>query len=318
MRKVFVGVDVAKDKLDVSISPDGLKYDTLQILNKEGSILDFFIYLKNTYKKSDFYFGYEATSNYMHVLQKLLTQNGFNHVMINPYMMSHYLRHLNSRKKTDILDSVGIAKFIQTLDQEEFKTVFNQSEKSLRKYTSTINLLRKLDTQLSNFVHSQKDNPIPLIDLLIVSLRAKIKEVKKELEKEAEKVLKELFPHVIELQKQIKGVGFALLLELIPIFLKSQNYTLKQLQSFVGLSPRLYESGSSVRKKETMSKRGSSLVRKLLYLSTLSAIRHNEIIKEKYLRMVASGKNKMVSVVACMSHLFRAIYIKFYQGLVNA
>lgn len=317
MRKVFVGVDVAKDKLDVSISLDGLKYDTLQILNKEGSILDFFVYLKNTYKKSDFYFGYEATSNYMHVLQKLLTQNGFNHVMINPYMMSHYLRHLNSRKKTDILDSVGIAKFIQTLDQEEFKTVFNQSEKSLRKYTSTINILRKLDTQLSNFIHSQKDNPIPLIDLLVVSLRSKIKEVKKELEKEAEKVLKELFPHVIELQKQIKGVGFALLLELIPIFLKSQNYTLKQLQSFVGLSPRLYESGSSVRKKETMSKRGSSLVRKLLYLSTLSAIRHNEIIKEKYLRMVASGKNKMVSVVACMSHLFRAVYIKFHQGLVN-
>lgn len=317
MRKVFVGVDVAKDKLDVSISPDGLKYDTLQILNKEGSILDFFIYLKNTYKKSDFYFGYEATSNYMHVLQKLLTQNGFNHVMINPYMMSHYLRHLNSRKKTDILDSVGIAKFIQTLDQEEFKTVFNQSEKSLRKYTSTINLLRKLDTQLSNFVHSQKDNPIPLIDMLIVSLRAKIKEVKKELEKEAEKVLKELFPHVVQIQKEVKGVGSALLLELIPIFLKSQNYTLKQLQSFVGLSPRLYESGSSVRKKETMSKRGSSLVRKLLYLSTLSAIRHNEIIKEKYLRMVASGKNKMVSVVACMSHLFRAVYIKFHQGLVN-
>lgn len=304
--------------MDISISLDGLKYDTLQILNKEGSILDFFVYLKNTYKKSDFYFGYEATSNYMHVLQKLLTQNGFNHVMINPYMMSHYLRHLNSRKKTDILDSVGIAKFIQTLDQEDFKTVFNQSEKSLRKYTSTINLLRKLDTQLSNFIHSQKDNPIPLIDLLIISLRVKIKEVKKELEKEAEKVLKELFPHVIELQKQIKGVGFALLLELIPIFLKSQNYTLKQLQSFVGLSPRLYESGSSVRKKETMSKRGSSLVRKLLYLSTLSAIRHNEIIREKYLRMVASGKNKMVSIVACMSHLFRAVYIKFHQGLVNA
>ena len=87
MRKVFVGVDVAKDKLDISISLDGLKYDTLQILNKEGSILDFFVYLKNTYKKSDFYFGYEATSNYMHVLQKLLTKNGFNHVMINPYMM---------------------------------------------------------------------------------------------------------------------------------------------------------------------------------------------------------------------------------------
>jgi len=318
MRKVFVGVDVAKDKLDISITLDGLKYDPLQILNNESSILGFFDYLKATYKKSELFFGYEATSNYMHVLQKLLTVHDFKQIMINPYMMSHYLKHLNSRKKSDLADSFGIAKYIQTLDQEEFKTIFNQSDKTLRKYTSAINLLRKLDTQLSNFVHSQKENPIVSLDSFLCILKLKILEIKKGLEKEAEKVLKELFPHVVELQKEIKGVGYALLLELVPIFLKSQNYTLKQLQSFVGLSPRVFESGTSVHKKESMSKRGSSLVRKLLYLCAMSAIRFNPIIKEKYTRLVESGKNKMVALVACMSHLFRAVYVKFHQGLVNA
>ncbi|WP_025343474.1 hypothetical protein [Sulfurospirillum multivorans] len=53
MRKVvFVGVDVAKDKLDISFTCDGQKYDSLTILNNEGSILGFFDYLKTTYKKS--------------------------------------------------------------------------------------------------------------------------------------------------------------------------------------------------------------------------------------------------------------------------
>lgn len=318
MRKVFVGVDVAKDKLDISITVDGLKYDPLQILNNESSILGFFEYLKNTYKKSEFFFGYEATSNYMHVLQKLLHENNFKNIMINPYMMSHYLKHLNSRKKSDLADSVGIAKFIQTLEQDDFKTTFNQSDKTLHKYTSAINLLRKLNTQLSNYIHSQKENPIDSLDSLLTLLELSIKNTKKSIEKEAEKVLKELFPHVIELQKEIKGVGYALLLELVPIFLKSQNYTLKQLQSFVGLSPRVFESGTSVHKKEAISKRGSSLVRKLLYLCTMSAIQHNEIIKEKYLRLVSAGKNKMVALVACMSHLFRAVYVKFHQGLIDA
>lgn len=318
MRKVFVGVDVAKDKLDISITLDGLKNDFLQILNNESSILGFFDYLKNTYKKSELFFGYEATSNYMHILQKLLTQNKFKQIMINPYMMSHYLKHLNSRTKSDLADSQGIAKYIQTLNQEDFKTVFNQDNKTLTKYTSSINLLRKLATQLTNFIHSQKENPIEHLDTLLSALKLQIKETKKSLDKEAEKVLIELFPHVIELQKQIKGVGYALLLELIPIFLKSENYTLKQLQSFVGLSPRVFESGSSVRKREAMSKRGSSLVRKLLYLCTMSAIQHNEIIKEKYTRLVSNGKNKMVALVACMSHLFRAVYVKFHQGLINA
>lgn len=317
MRKVFVGVDVASGKLDISITLDGLIYDPLQILNNESSILGFFDYLKMTYKKSDFYFGYEATSNYMHVLQKLVHENDFKQIMINPYVMSHYLKHLNSRTKNDKVDSIGIAKFIQTLDQEDFKTIFNQDHKSLRKYTSAINLLRKLETQLKNFIHSQKENPIDSLDLFLVSLKLTIKETKKGIEKEAESVLKELFPHVMQLQKEIKGVGYALLLELVPIFLKSENYTLKQLQSFVGLSPRIFQSGSSVHKRESMSKRGSSLVRKLLYLCTMSAIQHNEIIKEKYNRLVEGGKNKMVALVACMSHLFRAVYVKFHQGLVN-
>jgi len=318
MRKVvFVGVDVAKDKLDISFTCDGQKYDSLTILNNEGSILGFFDYLKTTYKKSEFFVGYEATSNYMHLLQKLLCQQDFKQIMINPYMMSHYLKHLNSRTKSDLADSQGIAKFIQTLDQEDFKTIFNQNDKTLRKYTSSINLLRKLDTQLKNFIHSQKENPIDFLDSFLLSLKLKIKETKKGLEKEAENVLKQLFPHVIELKDQIKGVGYALLLELVPIFLKSQNYTLKQLQSFVGLSPRIFQSGTSVHKKESMSKRGSSLVRKLLYLSAMSAVRYNDIIKEKYNRLVEGGKNKMVALVACMSHLFRAVYVKFHQGLVN-
>ena len=318
MRKVFVGVDVSKDKLDISLTVDAQKYQSFDIFNNETSILGFFEYLKNTYKKSTFYIGYEATSNYMHVLQKLCSEHNINQIMINPYMMSHYLKHLNSRKKSDTLDSLGITKYIYTLDENEFKTIFNQSEKTLKKYNSAINLLRKLDTQLKNFTHSQKDNPIPLMDTLILALLHKIKETKKELDKQAKVVLIELFPHVEQLKNEIKGVGYALLLELIPIFLKSQNYTLKQLQSFVGLSPRIFESGSSVRKRESMSKRGSSLVRKLLYMSAMVSIRYNPIIKEKYIRMVSSGKNKMVSLVACMSHIFRAVYIKFNQGLIYA
>ena len=40
-------------------------------------------------------------------------------------------------------------------------------------------------------------------------------------------------------------------------------------------------------------------------------------LQDKYMT-ISSGKNKMVSLVACMSHIFRAVYIKFNQGLVYA
>lgn len=318
MQKVFLGVDVSKDKLDISITLDGLKYDTLSIFNNEGSILGFFDYLKATYKKSDFFFGYEATSNYMVTLQKLLHENNHAQIMINPYMMSHYLKHLNSRKKTDTVDSIGISKYLTTLSNEDFKTVYSGSEKVLKKYNSTIQLLRKLETQVKNFTHSQKDLQIESLDTFIILLLSKITETKKLLEKEAQKVLVELYPNVIDIKNSIAGVGYSLLLELVPIFLQSANHTLKELQSFVGLSPSSFESGTSVHKKQSISKRGNSNVRKLLYMSAMVAMRFNPIIKEKYLRMVESGKNKMVALVACMAHLFRAVYFKFQKGLIYA
>ncbi|AFL69771.1 IS110 family transposase [Sulfurospirillum barnesii] len=317
MSKVFVGVDVSKDTLDISFSLDGLKYDSLTIFNNESSILGFFDYLQKTYKKSSFFFGYEATSNYMHVLQKLCHEANFKQVMVNPYTMHHYLKHLNARKKNDVIDSLGITKYIQTLSEDDFKTTFNQSQKILKKYNASLSLLSKLNTQLKNFIHSQKDNDVLYLDNALSSLLSLIKEVKKQLSKEAQKVLIALYPHVESIKSDIKGVGYALLLELIPIFLSSQNYTLKQLQSFVGLSPRVFESGSSVYKREKISKRGSSLVRKLLYMSAMVSLRFNPIIKEKYDRMVLGGKAKMVALVACMAHIFRAVYIKFNQGFVN-
>ena len=62
-----------------------------------------------------------------------------------------------------------------------------------------------------------------------------------------------------------------------------------------------------------MSKKGSVLVRRNLYLSSLSAIRYNDIIKEKYNRLIKSGKIKKVALGAVMAHIFRAIVFKFNE-----
>lgn len=48
---------------------------------------------------------------------------------------------------------------------------------------------------------------------------------------------------------------------------------------------------------------GRSDVRSVLYMATLSAIRHNPVIREFYQRLVARGKIKKVAVVACMRKL---------------
>ena len=48
----------------------------------------------------------------------------------------------------------------------------------------------------------------------------------------------------------------------------------RQLSAFAGLSPRQFESGTSVRKRTRMSEAGSKRVRKVLYMAACSAIAH--------------------------------------------
>lgn len=134
---------------------------------------------------------------------------------------------------------------------------------------------------------------------------------KKRLIKESVKILYEVCPEAKEIKEEIKGVGDMLMLYLIPyLYDNFDHFTLKQINAFFGLNPISYQSGTSVHKKDRMSHRGDNSISKLLYLSAVSAVRNNPILKEKYTRLKENGKPSKVALVAIMSHLLRAIIVK--------
>ena len=100
----------------------------------------------------------------------------------------------------------------------------------------------------------------------------------------------------------------------------------KKFASFLGLTPRGKQSGSSINRKGHISKCGPSHARQKLYMCVVSALstKKNPLIIEIYNRLVSKGKPKNVAIVACMNHLARIIYGVFksnqpfnpeYQGL---
>ena len=50
---------------------------------------------------------------------------------------------------------------------------------------------------------------------------------------------------------------------------------------------------------------GRGYVRRVLYMATLVATRHNELIRQFYRRLLAKGKPKMVALTASMRKLLR-------------
>ncbi|MGE0085127.1 MAG: transposase, partial [Desulfococcaceae bacterium] len=75
----------------------------------------------------------------------------------------------------------------------------------------------------------------------------------------------------------------------------------KEIASLTGTAPVNRDSGQFRGKRMTGG--GRCEVRKLLYMPTLAAIRHNPVIRSYYHRLVSKGKNKMVAVTACTRNI---------------
>lgn len=128
-------------------------------------------------------------------------------------------------------------------------------------------------------------------------------EQKKQLEKKIrEHVSKEEeLSSVIDIYKQVCGIG-----TIVAAVLQAELGDLKRFKSlrdlvtFAGLKPRQTQSGTSVRKRTRMSKRGSSHARAMLYLAAMAAIGQQNRFARHYQQLVARGKNGKVALGAVM------------------
>jgi len=80
------------------------------------------------------------------------------------------------------------------------------------------------------------------------------------------------------------------------------------LTNYAGLTPLARASGTSVRGRAHLGHSGSVRLRTVAYLATLSAARHNPIIKVFYRRLRAEGKPMKVARCAAARKLLHLAY----------
>ena len=77
----------------------------------------------------------------------------------------------------------------------------------------------------------------------------------------------------------------------------------KELIAYAGLAPHQHQSGTSVRKRGRIDKRGNRHLRKSLYMPVVTGIVHNPHLKRFYNRLCDNGKPKKLAMTACMKKL---------------
>jgi len=317
----YIGVDIAKSKFDVCLYNGNFSNCVYaSFTNDLDGFYDFSTFLKSANDLENIRIGMEATSTYMINLQKYLDAFLCSYIIINPKKLHHYIKYKNYESKTDKLDSYYIADYITNIAIDSFNSSFQTLRYLYKPYNSYISFIIKSETHIKGLSDSVLSNDF-ISDTLkteILSFNENLRKTKKKVMQELLEVIKISMPEYDHIKNDLMGVGDKTLLAVLPlIYDVSEVYSVKQLQSYLGLNIIYKDSGSSVHAKQKISKSGNKEARKMLYLASLSAVQSNDILKEKYQRLLENGKPKKVALVAISAHIFRAIVSKlnYYKHL---
>lgn len=305
-REQIVGVDVSKEWLDIAILEGENSPKTYQVKNnKEG-------WAKiNELMKVDGCCVLEATGTYYyHLVHYLYEQNKAVYV-VNPLAAKNYRGSMLTRVKTDKQDAVVLAQMGKTQELRRWEP--DEAEiAEMRQLLTFTEQLQKQKTQITNQMEAYS-HMVVVSKVLTGILNQQLLVIKEQLakvEQEMARIVKKNYNDTFERLTSIPGIGKKTAIALIAItanFTKFNNY--KQLAAYVGLTPKIYQSGKSVSKRGAISKIGYSSIRKLLYMCTWSAKRCNPACVQFYDRLSKEKKKtERVCKVALAHQLLRIAF----------
>jgi len=130
-----------------------------------------------------------------------------------------------------------------------------------------------------------------------------------EFNKTIEQFVDEHHNNDIDLLTSIGGVGKPSAVSFLTELGDINNFaTHKQLTAFIGTDPTIYQSGTSVNIKGSISKRGNSHLRRTLWHMARAASVWNITLKAYYNKKREEGKTFKQSVIAVANKLIRIIF----------
>jgi len=285
----YIGIDVSKDKLDVAVV--GHK-EVAQVSNRKKDIAK---WVTEMLKLNPKLIVVEATGGYEEAVVLALFEAGLPVALVSPQRVRQYARASGLLAKTDGIDAQTLADFGEKMQPRRYE---GKSEAGRR--LSGLVGRRK---QLGEMLKAEKNRLRTANPEIQNSLAAVIAVLKAEIQRLDQEIMKFMKEHadfgeqekLLRSAKSIGPVTAATLLADLPELGKLDR---KEIAALVGVAPMNQDSGKKRGYRKT--KGGRPDVRSVLYMSALSAIRYNPVIKAQYDQLVKRGKLKKVAITACM------------------
>lgn len=319
--KQVLGIDVAQDelvccfgKMHDDFTPELISHKTfLNSLKGFESLLEWVGKLSEASVAVRYVM--EATGIYHESFAYFLHDQGLDVSIILPNKISNYARTLNVKTVTDKTASEAITLFglERKLDNwDPPQGIY----KKLQQLSRERGQLMDEQTVIKNQLHAEKaearpyKNSIERANKRLALIKKQVQDIKEELEEllKSNDEVKE----IAILLCSIPGIG---MITAATVLGETNGFNLirnkRQLTSYAGLDVKEKQSGTSVRGKATISKKGNKQLRKAMHLPALAAIRYDERFKSIFVRLVSKHGVKMKAVVAVQRKLLEMTFTMF-------
>lgn len=288
----YIGLDIGKFRLDFYESGLGMK--TFE--NTPAGIKKLVSTCKSIPNPS---VVCEATSHYHLVSTQFLQRAKIPVTITNPRYVRSFARAKGYLEKTDAIDAKVIAEFGSSMNPRPHKEI---SQESLE--------LKALQTQLrqmTQMIVLEKTHyeglPTRQTQARSKALLGVLEQQKKEVESAIDRLIARDsdLTRMSQLLQTTPGVGPGTARLLISDLPELGTLSARAISKLVGVAPLNNDSGCMRGKRSIHG--GRKVIRNGIYMATLSAKKHNPIIRNFYDSLLARGKLPKVALVACMRKL---------------
>jgi len=291
MTKLFVGIDLSKDFLDVAVHPNNSSWEVpntpkgnKELLRRLSCLKPALVVMEGSGLERD--------------LARDLAQAGIPVAVVNPRQVRDYAKALGKLAKTDRIDALVLAQFAEAVQPEPRPLPDEKTQQLADLLTRRRQFLEMLTAEKNRLRCAPRD--------LRAGIKRHIAWLKQEL-KEIHRKLKELrkadpgWEEKARILESVPGVGVVTSFTLLGYLPELGRLSGKEIAALVGVAPFNQDSGRMRGRRKVWG--GRAQVRAVLYMATLTAVRCNAVIREFYGRLTGSGKPKKVALVACMRKL---------------
>jgi transposase len=307
---VYVGIDIAKLTFDACLIRSEGKPHKKSLPNTPEGFTKIVRWVAHLAADATCHYCMEATGSYYEALAVYLAEADQRVSVVNPHRTHHSAKAAGSGNKTDAAEALALAEFCR----KERPSVWRRSAPEVRTLIAMLRRLQSLKTHLTQEQNRLGDPGVDGQPFVIASLKKSIAFLESEIAALLQQINDQVAKHADlrtdhELLNTIPGIG-----ELTAAWIVAELPDIRLIRSaqsaaaYVGLAPSQYTSGTSVRHKTHLSKRGNVHLRQALYMPAMAAVRFNPAVKALYDRLIARGRPRMLAIGAAMRKLVMIAY----------